>query len=116
MRLYETKAQLENLKRRCPFKYTMPYKSREIDVYCNVDLDLEERKAYVERGYEKYRNYLREIELRIDGDYVDIWYGTDPLKNFERTRRITGYLVGTLDRFNDAKLAEVNDRVKHEIG
>ncbi len=35
---------------------------------------------------------------------------------FERIRRITGYLVGTLDRFNDAKLAEVNDRVKHSIG
>lgn len=34
---------------------------------------------------------------------------------FERIRRITGYLVGTLDRFNDAKFAEVNDRVKHSI-
>ena len=32
---------------------------------------------------------------------------------FERIRRITGYLVGTLDRFNNAKKAEVNDRVKH---
>ena len=33
---------------------------------------------------------------------------------FERIRRITGYLVGTVDRFNDAKKAEVNDRVKHK--
>lgn len=32
---------------------------------------------------------------------------------FERIRRITGYLVGTLDRFNDAKKREVTDRVKH---
>ncbi len=32
---------------------------------------------------------------------------------FERIRRITGYLVGTVDRFNDGKRAEVNDRVKH---
>lgn len=32
---------------------------------------------------------------------------------FERIRRVTGYLVGTLDRFNDAKKAEVLDRVKH---
>ena len=32
---------------------------------------------------------------------------------FERIRRITGYLVGTLDRFNDAKQSEVKDRVKH---
>ena len=34
---------------------------------------------------------------------------------FERIRRITGYLVGTLDRFNDAKRAEVEDRVKHGL-
>jgi len=34
-------------------------------------------------------------------------------KKFERIRRITGYLVGTLDRFNNAKLREVHDRVKH---
>lgn len=32
---------------------------------------------------------------------------------FERIRRITGYLVGNLDRFNNAKKAEVHDRVKH---
>ncbi|MBZ4668609.1 MAG: ribonucleoside-triphosphate reductase catalytic subunit [Defluviitaleaceae bacterium] len=32
---------------------------------------------------------------------------------FERIRRITGYLVGTLDRFNDAKRSEERDRVKH---
>jgi ribonucleoside-triphosphate reductase len=35
------------------------------------------------------------------------------LQPFERIRRITGYLVGTLDRFNNAKRAEVKDRVKH---
>ncbi len=34
---------------------------------------------------------------------------------FERIRRITGYLVGTLDRFNDAKKAEEHDRVKHDM-
>ena len=34
---------------------------------------------------------------------------------FERIRRITGYLVGTIDRFNNAKRAEVNDRVKHGV-
>ena len=35
---------------------------------------------------------------------------------FERIRRITGYLVGTLDRFNNAKRTEERDRVKHNIG
>ena len=34
---------------------------------------------------------------------------------FERIRRITGYLVGTVDRWNDAKRAEEKDRVKHGI-
>ncbi len=34
--------------------------------------------------------------------------------SFERIRRITGYLVGTVDRFNNGKKAEVRDRVKHE--
>ena len=33
---------------------------------------------------------------------------------FQRIRRITGYLVGTLDRFNNAKHKEVEDRVKHD--
>ena len=36
--------------------------------------------------------------------------------NFDRIRRITGYLVGTLDKFNDGKKAEEHDRVKHQIG
>ncbi|MBR3026312.1 MAG: anaerobic ribonucleoside triphosphate reductase [Oscillospiraceae bacterium] len=37
------------------------------------------------------------------------------MRNFERIRRITGYLVGTVDRFNNAKQAEVRDRVKHGV-
>ena len=34
---------------------------------------------------------------------------------FDRIRRITGYLVGTTDRFNDAKRSEEKDRVKHSL-
>ena len=41
---------------------------------------------------------------------------SDELIKFERIRRITGYLVGTLDRFNDAKRSEEHDRVKHGMG
>ena len=43
-------------------------------------------------------------------------YGITPVFErvpFQRIRRITGYLVGDLGRFNDAKRAEVEDRVKH---
>ena len=35
--------------------------------------------------------------------------------DFDRIRRITGYLVGTMDRFNNAKKAEERDRVKHGL-
>lgn len=34
---------------------------------------------------------------------------------FERLRRITGYLVGTIDRWNDGKRAELEDREKHNV-
>ena len=36
-------------------------------------------------------------------------------QDFERIRRITGYLVGTIDRWNNAKRAEERDRVKHTL-
>ena len=35
---------------------------------------------------------------------------------FERIRRITGYLVGTMEKWNNAKRAEEKDRVKHGLG
>lgn len=35
---------------------------------------------------------------------------------FQRIRRITGYLVGTMEKWNDAKKAEERDRVKHGFG
>lgn len=55
-----------------------------------------------------------EISIRRTGNPEE--YGITPVFEkvpFQRIRRITGYLVGTLDRFNDAKRAEVEDRVKH---
>ena len=58
--------------------------------------------------------YFKTIDLTVDGEYVDVNYTYDNVP-FERIRRITGYLVGTVDRFNDAKRAEVEDRVKHTV-
>jgi len=59
---------------------------------------------------------IEEIRLKATEEngepYVDISYRLRPVK-FERIRRITGYLVGSLDRFNDAKRSEVADRVSH---
>ena len=70
---------------------------------------------YVRRIRKKHPDrIINELTLTINGKYVDIQYNYDTVP-FERIRRITGYLVGTLDRFNDAKRAEVDDRVKHGI-
>ena len=57
---------------------------------------------------------IKHLTLTRDGEFVDIQYNYDTVP-FERIRRITGYLVGTLDRFNNAKRAEESQRIKHEI-
>ena len=69
-------------------------------------------------------NYVKYVKDRVDGEIksieviglgdgkIDLQYEikTTP---FERIRRITGYLTGSLDSWNDAKQAEERDRVKH---
>lgn len=57
---------------------------------------------------------IMSVEMTVDGDSVDVKYKYESVP-FHRIRRITGYLVGDLERFNDAKFAEVNDRVKHSL-
>lgn len=75
----------------------------------------DEIRAYLKRGYEKFpHGKLESLELDVDGEDVGIHYGLAPVQ-FDRIRRITGYLVGTLDRFNDGKRAEEHDRVKHVV-
>ena len=78
-------------------------------------LPQEEIEAYKEHVKKKYPNEcIDELILTLDGDYVnmEIHKHTKP---FDRIRRITGYLVGTLDRFNNGKRAEERDRVKHGV-
>lgn len=54
------------------------------------------------------------LDVEPDGEYVNLTVTTRQ-QPFERIRRISGYLVGSLDKWNDAKRAEEADRVKHEI-
>ncbi|MCI5793945.1 MAG: hypothetical protein MR022_03240 [Ruminococcus sp.] len=78
-------------------------------------LSQEEINAYIDYGNKKYSD--REITgmtVKVDGDYVDLQYNFADVP-FDRIRRITGYLVGTLDRFNNGKRAEEHDRVKHSV-
>ena len=82
----------------------------------------EEKKIYADYVTQKLPNCIvTDLELTIvhgeDGDYVDMKYEYEnkPENNkpMQRIRRITGYLVGTVDRWNNAKTAELADRVKH---
>ena len=57
---------------------------------------------------------FKTFNFTVDGEYVDVNYTYDEVP-FERIRRITGYLVGTMDNWNDAKTAEEKDRVKHSL-
>lgn len=72
-----------------------------------------ELEAYVQRGKEKYGDKLQGLHLVFDGEEVEIYY-TLYQPSFQRIRRITGYLVGTMDKWNNAKRAEEHDRVKHQ--
>lgn len=72
-----------------------------------IEKYIEHIKAGLEDG-----ERVKKLSITVDGDYVDLNYTVCP-QSFERIRRITGYLVGTLDNWNDAKRAEETDRTKH---
>ena len=93
-------------------KLEWPYSHRDgtVMLYATEELSLDEALAYINRG--RALRGVKTIFVVPDGDEVMIEYCYGH-RNFERIRRITGYLVGTLDRFNDGKRAEVSDRVKH---
>ena len=75
----------------------------------------EEVNEYVKYVEEKNPGKeIAELNINVNGDFVDLGYSFYNDVPFERIRRITGYLVGTLDRFNDGKRAEEKDRVKHD--
>lgn len=80
----------------------------------NGILPQEEIELYVQRAIEKYGREPLSMQISLDGDYLDVKYNFTG-RPFQRIRRITGYLVGTLDRFNNAKRAEEQDRVKHSL-
>lgn len=72
----------------------------------------EEKQNYVNYLEEKHSRKLESLTIETDGEYVNLNFKLSEVP-FERIRRITGYLVGTMDRWNDAKTSEEADRVKH---
>lgn len=83
----------------------------------NGTIPEDEAQNYVNRGRELYGDKLTEIIVTLDPsdpEMIDLEYKWQE-KPFHRLRRITGYLVGTLDRWNNGKRAEERDRVKHGV-
>jgi len=83
----------------------------------DIDLTTEEAEKIVEYA-EKNKSEKEEIDTIIvsfceDGKGMDLEIEYIQPHKIERIRRITGYISTTLDKFNDAKKAEVRDRVKH---
>ena len=80
-----------------------------------VELQNDEAHAYVKYLTEKHGRKPDSLRIILDGEFV-VLEPTFRNPPFERIRRITGYLVGTTDRWNSAKRAEEADRVKHGVG
>ena len=71
----------------------------------------EEIEQYVKRAEDHHKG-TQTLDIVVDGEFVELYYHITP---FDRIRRITGYLVGDMGRWNDAKRCEEKDRVKHGI-
>lgn len=84
-----------------------------VDVYANEEISKELASKYLE--YVKSKNPGRAVQsmnLTFEGEEVGLGYNLRPVQ-FEKIRRITGYLVGDMSRWNNGKTAEESDRVKH---
>lgn len=84
-----------------------------VEIINNDGLPAEYIEAEIRQVEHEKNRKVRKAEFISNGDgncTQRFWFYR---KNFNRIRRITGYLVGDLSRFNDAKGAEVRDRVKH---
>ncbi len=78
------------------------------------DMELLCYLRFIEAEQVKNKDALKDVTIKVDPktDEASYDYTMQP-PQFQRIRRITGYLVGTLDRFNNAKRAEEHDRTKH---
>lgn len=79
------------------------------------DMPVEEVKAIFAHANESYPGAVGKVDIETDGEFVDLTYNISERADvpFQRIRRITGYLVGGLGRWNNAKLHELSDREKH---
>ena len=84
-----------------------------VNVTANKEISDNEIKRYIHKVIKLDKGILTELDISIDGeDNVELEY-TFHNEPFFRIRRITGYLTGSVDSWNNAKRAELRDRVKH---
>ena len=95
-------------------------KARKIfGVFFKAPNSMDEREVlayaeYVRNEHPHWMRTLSEVIVSIDGEEVVLEYHFHDVP-FERIRRITGYLVGSTERWNDAKKAELEDRKTHAL-
>jgi hypothetical protein len=93
------------------------YEKDGIDLYYDDELNLDEVLPQAEKQIAQWKTQgkrVTSVKVTLDpADPAYILVQATERKPFERIRRITGYLVGTLDRFNDGKRSEERDRCKH---
>lgn len=82
----------------------------------NGEMSSGEKIEYMKYVKEKYPDReIEELIITIDGDEVKLETHFKQPPKFVRIRRITGYLVSSMSKWNNAKLAEERDRVKHDV-
>ncbi|MCR5176018.1 MAG: hypothetical protein K6C05_04135 [Anaerovibrio sp.] len=87
----------------------------EVTVNGLSDVSEQEIISYIDMLEKETNEDLSSLTISpAEDDSVALDYVLQPAK-FERIRRITGYLVGTIDRWNNAKRSEEHDRVKHGL-
>ena len=83
------------------------------DIHSNIEMSSKEMLAYRNKVEQDNPGYtVTYLDINVKGEDVELT-ATLSAVAFQRIRRITGYLVGDLGRFNNAKRSEVKDRVKH---
>lgn len=91
------------------------YTNQGVIICSNKRIDNITQLKYLNHIQKENKNMeIGEINLLFDNHDVECSYTIHPIQ-FERIRRITGYLVGNVERFNNGKKAEEKDRVKHYI-
>jgi hypothetical protein len=87
----------------------------EVTIHGVANVTEQEILSYMDYIHQQTPDEIQTLNIATapDGN-VALDYQLCPPK-FQRIRRITGYLVGTIDRWNNAKRAEEHDRVKHGL-